>query len=100
MPKLVPAITENEIKKRVAEIALDISSDYAGRDLVMVGVLKGAFIFLSDLARLVTIPVLIDFIRVSSYGDGTESSGKITVTKDIDIDIKGKKYGNDKLCCT
>ncbi len=90
MSKLVPAVTKDEIKNSISRIARNISSDYAGRDLVLIGVLKGAFIFLSDLVRLISIPVLIDFITVSSYGDGEKSSGKITVVQDIGIDIKGK----------
>ncbi|VEN74251.1 Hypoxanthine-guanine phosphoribosyltransferase [Candidatus Desulfarcum epimagneticum] len=88
--KLIPTIEKNEIQKRISQVAEDISSDYAGRDLVMVGVLKGAFIFLADLARQLTLPLSIDFIQVSSYGDALESSGNITVKQDIGMDIQGR----------
>lgn len=71
-------------------MARRISSDYKGRDLVLVGVLKGAFIFLADLVRQLTIPVKVDFVRAASYGSGATSSGKIELTKKIDIDVEGK----------
>jgi len=90
MPKLVSVISKDEIAKRISEIAHDISSDHAGGEIVLIGVLKGAFMFLSDLARLISIPVFIDFIRVSSYGDEEQSSGKITITQDIGMDLKDK----------
>jgi hypoxanthine phosphoribosyltransferase len=88
--KLVPAVKKADIDKRISRVAADISLDYAGRDLIMVGILKGAFIFLADLVRQVTLPVSIDFIRVSSYGDALESSGKITMEQDLGMDIKGR----------
>ena len=74
----------------VAEIARRISSDYQGCEPVLVGVLKGAFHFLSDLARQLTIPVQIDFVSVASYGDGTSSSGRIRLVKDIEIDVRDR----------
>ena len=74
----------------VDDIARKISSDYQGCELVLVGVLKGAFHFLSDLARQLTVPVQIDFVRVASYGAGTASSGRIRLTKDIEIDIRDR----------
>jgi hypoxanthine phosphoribosyltransferase len=90
MQKLVSVVTKDEIAKGISEVAREISSDYADGEVVLIGVLKGAFIFLSDLARLISIPVFIDFIRVSSYNGGEQSSGKITVTQDIEMDIKDK----------
>lgn len=90
MPELVPVIKKKDIDKAVASMARNISSDYAGRDLIVIGVLNGAFIFMADLVRHLSIPVEIDFVRVASYGTGTESSGHIQLTKDIEIDIRGK----------
>jgi len=77
-------LSREDIARRVAELAAQISRDYAGRDLVMVGVLKGAFIFLADLVRALPFPVEVDFVRVKSYGAGTVSSGEIKVTKDVE----------------
>ncbi len=78
------------LHKRVAEVAADISRDYAGRDLVLVGVLKGALVFLSDLTRAITIPHEWDLIRASSYGKGKKSSGHVEISKDTLLDIKGR----------
>jgi hypoxanthine phosphoribosyltransferase len=78
------------IQKRVQEIAGQLSADYAGRELVVIGILKGAFIFMADLIRAMTIPCKIDFVRVASYGAGLESSGKVVMTKDIETSIAGK----------
>ena len=77
-------ISCEDIAKRIKELADQISRDYAGRDLVMVGVLKGAFIFLADLVRALPFPVEVDFVRLKSYGAGTTSSGEIKVTKDVE----------------
>lgn len=90
MPELIPVLRKDSIDKMVAEVAHKISSDYKNRELVLIGVLKGAFIFLADLARHLTIPVKIDFVRVASYGSGTSSSGNIRLTKEIEINIKNK----------
>ncbi len=67
-----------------------ISRDYAGKELLIIGVLKGAFIFLSDLVRHLSIPAQIDFIRASSYGDTMSSSGKVALTHTVQIDVRGK----------
>ena len=83
-------ISETEIQKRVKELGTAISSDYGDKPLVMIGILNGAFIFMADLARQITLPVEIDFVRVSSYGDHTYSSGTVSFTKDIELDIAGK----------
>ena len=90
MPDLVPVLKKDEIAKIVTELAQKISSDYHGRELILIAVLKGAFVFLSDLIRLITIPVKVDFIRAASYGSNTSSSGQIQLTKEIEIDIKNK----------
>ena len=90
MPELIPVLKKEEIEELTAAVARQISSDYKGRNLVLVGVLKGAFIFLADLVRHLTIPVKVDFVRAASYGSGSTSSGKIELTKEIDIDIEGK----------
>ncbi len=91
MPEFIPVLKDTEIKQRIKEISTQISRDYQDRPLILVGVLKGAFIFLADLARQLTIKdIQIDFLRVASYGSETSSSGKIGLTKDIEINIKGK----------
>ena len=90
MPELISVLTKEEIKKRVARVARIISSDYQDTELILIGVLKGAFIFLSDLAREITVPVKIDFVETSSYGAGTRSSGRVRINKEIEIDITDK----------
>lgn len=83
-------ISREEIQSRVRELAEQITRDYRDRDLVMVGVLKGAFVFLADLARHVDLPLEVDFVAVSSYGKDTKSSGVVRIIKDIDLDIRGR----------
>jgi hypoxanthine phosphoribosyltransferase len=78
------------IQKRVQELADQISKDYAGSDLIIIGILRGAFIFMADLVRAMNIPCKVDFVRVASYGGGTESFGKIVMTKDIETSICGR----------
>jgi hypoxanthine phosphoribosyltransferase len=78
------------IRERVLELGEEVSRAYEGRDLVVVGVLKGAFVFMADLVRALRIPCRIDFVRVASYGSGMETSGRIELTKDIEIPIAGK----------
>ncbi|MBN1613074.1 MAG: hypoxanthine phosphoribosyltransferase [Deltaproteobacteria bacterium] len=78
------------IEKRVRELALQISRDYGGRELIVVGVLKGAFIFLADLIRALEIPCRVDFARLASYGSGSISSGQVAVTKDIELSVEDK----------
>ncbi len=90
MPEFIPVLTKNDIQDSVAALGKQISADYTGRELVLVCVLKGAFIFLSDLIRHITIPIRVDFIRAASYGDDTETSGSIRLTKDVEIDLKDK----------
>lgn len=83
-------VTKEQLEKKTAELGEIITEDYKGKDLVLVGVLKGGFIFLSDLARKIDMDLTIDFISVSSYGNSTESSGVVRIIKDIDSDITGK----------
>lgn len=83
-------ITREEISKRVKELGRKISSDYKDSELVLIGVLKGAFIFLADLMRELTIITDMDLISVSSYADDTESSGIVRIIKDVDINISNK----------
>jgi hypoxanthine phosphoribosyltransferase len=83
-------IPHNEIAGRVRDIAGEISRDYTGGDLLMVGVLKGAFVFMADLIRELTIPCQTDFICAASYGAGSESSGRIVITKDVELAIEGR----------
>ncbi len=80
-------VSAEEIAKRVAELGAAISSDYAGRAPLLVGVLKGAFVFLADLARRIDLPVEMDFMAVSSYGTATKTSGVVRIVKDLDIDL-------------
>jgi hypoxanthine phosphoribosyltransferase len=78
------------IQKRVQELAAQISGEYTDGELIVIGILKGAFIFMADLIRALDIPCKIDFVRVASYGAGSESSGKVVMTKDIETSINGK----------
>lgn len=90
MPELVPVLSKDEIREMVSGLAQKISLDYKGRPLVLIGVLKGAFVFLADLTRNITIPHEIDFLRAASYGSGTSSSEKIKLTKKVETDLQGK----------
>ena len=83
-------IDDETLQRRVAELGEEVSADYAGRDLLLVGVLKGAVFFMSDLMRNLTIPCEIDFMAISSYGDSTDSSGVVRILKDLDINIDGR----------
>lgn len=82
-------LSENEIAQRVSEIGAQISRDYAGKRLVMVSVLKGSVVFMADLMRAVTVPAEIDFMCVSSYGNGVKTSGVVRIIKDLDNDLAG-----------
>lgn len=83
-------ITEHEIQDKIRELAKRITDDYADKDLLMVGVLKGAFLLMSDLAREIKLPVEFDFMAVSSYGSATRTSGVVRILKDLDYEISGK----------
>jgi len=83
-------IEEKQIHARIAELAAQIDRDYAGRDLLLVGVLKGAVMVMADLARALHLPAQMDWMAVSSYGSGTKSSGVVRILKDLDKDITGR----------
>ncbi|MGO4784947.1 hypoxanthine phosphoribosyltransferase [Cryobacterium sp. W22_MBD10_FK3] len=83
-------IEETEIRSRLAEMSRQIEADYAGKDLLLVGVLKGAVMVMADLARELVHPVTMDWMAVSSYGSGTQSSGVVRILKDLDTDLHGR----------
>jgi hypoxanthine phosphoribosyltransferase len=83
-------VSAEDLKRRVLELGEEISRDYAGRSLLLVGVLKGAVFFLSDLMRYIDIPVEVDFMAVASYGSSTKSSGVVRILKDLDAAIEGR----------
>lgn len=82
-------ITEEQIRQKVAELGGRISSDYAGKNLLLVSILKGSVLFMADLMRQITIPLRIDFMSVSSYGSGVKTSGVVKIIKDLDIPLEG-----------
>ena len=82
--------TEQELKDRVAELAAQIDRDYAGKEPMLISVLRGSFIFIADLARAIHLPCTVDFMAVSSYGSGTTSSGQVKITKDLSESIEGR----------
>jgi hypoxanthine phosphoribosyltransferase len=82
-------ISAEELAEKVAEMGRRISEDYQGKNLLMVSVLKGSAVFMSDLMRAITIPVTIDFMAVSSYGSGVKTSGVVKIVKDLDIELAG-----------
>jgi len=84
-------ITEDEIVAKVAELARRVEADYAGESLLLVGVLKGAVMVMADLARELTLPITMDWMAVSSYGSGTQSSGVVRILKDLDADITDRR---------
>ena len=83
-------VTAEEVQRRVCELGEEISRDYAGRSLLLIGVLKGAFLFLSDLMRFIDVPVEVDFMAVASYGSATDSSGVVRILKDLDVVIEDR----------
>jgi hypoxanthine phosphoribosyltransferase len=83
-------VQRDELEHRVRELAAEVSRDYAGRDLLLVGVLKGAIFFLSDLMRHLEVPCEVDFMAVSSYGSSTDSSGVVRILKDLDAAIEDR----------
>jgi hypoxanthine phosphoribosyltransferase len=83
-------VSEHDLRRRVQELGAAITADYADRPPLLVGVLKGACIFLSDLARAIDLPVEMDFMAVSSYGSATRTSGVVRIVKDLDIDLSGR----------
>ncbi len=83
-------IPEDEIAQRVQELGQQITTDYAGKEPILVGVLRGAFLFLADLVRNLQIPVVLDFMAVASYGSGTQTTGVVKILKDLEEDIAGR----------
>jgi hypoxanthine phosphoribosyltransferase len=80
-------VGEDELRGRIAELGMEITADYEGRAPLLVGVLKGAFVFMSDLARHIDLPVEVDFMSVASYGSSTKTSGVVRIVKDLDLDL-------------
>ena len=91
MEKIRVLIPEEEVDKKIGEIGAQISRDYAGKEVHLICVLKGGVFFTCELAKRITIPVSLDFMSVSSYGDDTKSSGVVRIVKDLDESLKGKE---------
>lgn len=89
--KINVLIPEEQVNARIREIGEQISKDYAGKSVHLICILKGGAFFMCELAKRITIPVSMDFMAVSSYGDGSESSGRVKIVKDLDEDIRGKE---------
>ena len=83
-------VTADELQTRIAQLGKELTSDYAGRPPLLVGVLKGAFMFMSDLARAIDLPVEFDFMAVSSYGSATRTSGVVRILMDLDLDLSDR----------
>lgn len=83
-------VSEDRIQARIRELGQRITDDYRGRPLLCIGVLKGAFVFLADLVRAIDLPLEVDFMAVSSYGDSTRTSGVVRIVKDLDLDLGGR----------
>ena len=94
MPEAPPAgeilVQPDDLQRRVKELGAEITRDYAGKEPLLIGVLKGAVFFLSDLMRQIDVPCTVDFMAVASYGDATESSGVVRILKDLDAPIEGR----------
>ncbi len=86
-----PLLSAEQIARRVTELGAEITRDYAGTAPLLVGVLKGAFVFMADLARAIALPVEFDFMAVSSYGNSTRTSGVVRIVKDLDIDLADRE---------
>lgn len=89
MDNIKELISQSELSEKVSQLGKKISEDYNGEEIVLIGVLKGAFIFLADLARAITLPCEIDFMQATSY-NGTTSTGIVNITKDVSVDVEGK----------
>jgi hypoxanthine phosphoribosyltransferase len=83
-------ISERALQDRIAELGAQVSVDYAGKDPLLIGVLRGVFIFMADLVRTITVPVEVDFIGITRYGPSTQTHGVVRLTKDLDITIQGR----------
>ena len=82
--------SEEQLKNRVREIAQQITADYQGKEIMLISVLRGSFVFMADLCRAIDLPCTLDFMAVSSYGKGTKSSGQVQITKDLSEDISDR----------
>ena len=83
-------ISREKVETRIEELAKEIEKDYTGKNLVCVGLLKGSVMFMSDLIKAINLDLRIDFMKVSSYGSGTDSTGVVKILKDVDVDLAGK----------
>ena len=88
--KITVLMSEETVDARIVELGKQISEDYAGKSVHLIGILKGSIFFMCELAKRITVPVTMDFMKVSSYGDGTESSGIVKIVKDLDETLEGK----------
>jgi hypoxanthine phosphoribosyltransferase len=88
--RLVLLYSRDQIARRVSELAAVISADYAEADLVLVGILRGSFVFLADLIRQLTIPAVVDFVGAASYGSRTQTSGQVTFTRELQVPVSGR----------
>lgn len=91
MEKISVLYSQEEVENRIQEIADEINRDYAGKEIRIIGILRGGVYFMTELSKRITVPVTIDFLAASSYGDGTTSKGKVNITKDLDADIAGQE---------
>ena len=89
--RLVLLYSRDQIAQRVRKLAAAISGDYEGADLVLIGILRGAFVFLADLIRQLTIPITVDFIGAASYGTETQTSGRVAITKELQVPVSGRE---------
>ena len=89
MAELEPVLSKGQIAKRVRELGLQLTMDYTGRDLILIGILNGAFVFLADLMRAIELPLEVEFFGVASYGASDTSSGTIRITKDTERSVEG-----------
>lgn len=83
-------ISPEEIQERIKQLGEEITRDYENKELIVIGILKGAFIFMADLVRKIDLPIKMDFVRLQSYGSKTESSGQISITKDVELSLKNR----------
>ena len=88
--KITKLLDEEQVASRIKELAEEINRDYAGREVHLICILKGSVFFTTELAKYITVPLTMDFMSVSSYGNGTESSGRVRIVKDLDEGIEGK----------
>ena len=88
--KISVMISEDKLQEKIAEIGAKISADYEGKEIKLICILKGSIFFCCELAKRITVPVMLDFMQVSSYGSGTKSSGEVKIKKDLDESIEGE----------